>query len=118
MRNVRTFTVVPTLPPRLTPLRDIAYNLWWTWNQEARDLFIKIDRNVWEATNHNPILMFNRVNHSRLKKLSEDDNFLANMERVKKNLDDYMSAKTWYDEVMEGRKGANVAYFSAEFGVH
>ena len=118
MRNVRTYTVVPSFPTRLNPLRDIALNLWWTWNQEARDLFVRIDREVWEACGHNPIALFGRVSQQRLKALTEDEDFLSHMDRVKKMLDEYMVAKTWYDHAKENRKKISIAYFSAEFGIH
>ena len=118
MRTVRTYTVVPNFPSRLNSLRDIAYNVWWTWNQEARDLFVRMDRDVWEASGHNPVAMFGKVNQTRLKALGEDEDFLAHMDRVKQTLDAYMTAKTWYDQANEGHQRINVAYFSAEFGIH
>ena len=118
MRNVRTYTVVPSFPTRLNSLRDIALNLWWTWNQEARDLFVRIDREVWEATGHNPIAMFGRVSQDRLNALAKDADFLSHMDRVKKELDAYMVAKTWYTENYADKKKTSVAYFSAEFGIH
>ena len=118
MRTVRTFTVVPALPPRMAALRDIANNLWWTWTQEARDVFIRIDRDAWEASGHNPIAMFGRVSQARFGALIEDGGFLAHLDRVKKNLDEYMSARTWYDQVTEGKPKTTIAYFCAEFGLH
>jgi starch phosphorylase len=47
LRPTRTFSVVPSLPPRLAPLRELAYNLWWTWNLDAIDLFRRLDRDLW-----------------------------------------------------------------------
>ena len=45
---------IPTLPPEhielpepLGPLVGLAYNLWWTWNREARTLFERIDPDLW-----------------------------------------------------------------------
>jgi starch phosphorylase len=118
MRTVRTFTVVPFLPPRLAALRDIASNLWFSWALDARELFIRIDRNAWDAARHNPVAMLGRISQSRLRELSEDEGFLAHLDRVKINLDSYLSAKTWYDHNSAGRKPCNIAYFCAEFGIH
>jgi starch phosphorylase len=39
MKPIQSFTVKPILPKKLEELRDLAYNLWWTWNADARDLF-------------------------------------------------------------------------------
>ena len=41
--NTRKFVVVPALPESLEPLRKLAYNLWWTWNPPAAELFRRID---------------------------------------------------------------------------
>jgi starch phosphorylase len=118
MRTVRTFTVVPALPERLSALRDIANNLWWTWTQEARDLFVYLDREIWESCGHNPIAMFGRVSQQRLQQLAEDDGFIAHLDRVKQSLDAYMAEKTWYDNQIKGGQRTSIAYFCAEFGIH
>ncbi len=54
MKPVHTFTVIPSLPTPLERLRDIAYNLRWTWNHDTIALFRRLDSDLWEATNHNP----------------------------------------------------------------
>jgi glycogen phosphorylase len=118
MRTVRTFTVVPALPQSLSALRDIANNLWWTWTQEARDLFVYLDREIWESCGHNPIAMFGRISQNRLKQLADDDGFIAHLDRVKQSLDTYMKEKTWYDAQIAGKKRTSIAYFCAEFGIH
>ena len=53
--RIRTFDVVPSLPGPLKPLLEIANNIWWTWHPEAVDLFVRLDRNLWEETKHNPV---------------------------------------------------------------
>jgi hypothetical protein len=30
------------LPHEIAPLREIAYNLWWTWNTRARRMFFEL----------------------------------------------------------------------------
>ncbi len=118
MHNVRTFTVVPALPPRLSALREIAYNLWWCWTQEARDVFIRCDRDAWEASGHNPVTMLGRVSQERFRELNDDAGFLAHLDRVQQGLHAYMSAKTWHDQTTTGKRSTTIAYFCAEFGLH
>ncbi|HLX64534.1 MAG TPA: alpha-glucan family phosphorylase, partial [Planctomycetota bacterium] len=118
MRNVRTYTVVPALPERLSALRDIAFNLWWTWTKEARQIFIDVGRDTWESSGHNPVLMLGRISPARLKQLSEDNGFLAMLDRVKKDLDDYMSTTAWHGQTHILKRKEFIAYFSAEFGLH
>ncbi|MBE7464175.1 MAG: alpha-glucan family phosphorylase [Planctomycetes bacterium] len=118
MRVVRPFTVVPLVPKPVEALREIAYNLWWTWNQDARELFVRIDGNLWAACGHNPVALLGRTSQKRLLELAQDDGFLAHLERVHDSLRDYLSAKTWYDQAIGDRPRHRIAYFSAEFGLH
>ncbi|MCZ7646601.1 MAG: alpha-glucan family phosphorylase [Planctomycetota bacterium] len=118
MRVVRPFTVVPYLPESIRSLRDIAYNLWWTWNQDARELFVRIDPDLWTSCGHNPVAMLGRVSQERLLEVSRDDGFLAHLERVRDTLEAYLSAKTWYDQLIGDAPRHTIAYFSAEFGLH
>ena len=118
MRTVRTFVVVPSLPENLKFLKDIAYNAWWTWDADAVDLFLRLDRELWEATDHNPVKMLGKLSQQRLDKISRDDGFLAHLDRVCKKLDAYLNSPRWYNTVNKSKQSATIAYFSAEFGLH
>ena len=61
MKPVRTFSVVPSLPPALEWLRPLAYNLWWAWNHDAIDLFRRLDQRLWDSSGHNPAAMHGAV---------------------------------------------------------
>ncbi|HMO60308.1 MAG TPA: DUF3417 domain-containing protein, partial [Roseiflexaceae bacterium] len=43
------------IPERIARLRDLAYNLWWTWHPEAQELYRRIDPELWEKEYHNPV---------------------------------------------------------------
>ena len=118
MRNIRAITVVPNLPRRIGSLREIASNLWWTWTHDAQELFKRVDGECWETCRHNPVALLGRTSQERLKAIANDEGFLAHMDRVKANLDDYMAAKTWFQTDIGEGPHANIAYFSAEFGLH
>ena len=111
------FNVVPSLPKVLEPLREIAYNLHWTWNHETVELFRRMDRKMWESTQHNPVMMLGKTDQKRLIELSEDDGFLAHMNRVYSSLMTYMAEKTWYQKNYKKDENRTIAYFSAEFGL-
>ena len=118
MRPIRTFTITPSLPARLERLRDLAYNLWWAWHMEAIDLFRRLDRDLWETTGHNPVLMLGTVEQEKLEIAAQDEAFLAHMDRVLEELDRYMrSETTWYRKQHSFSDDLTVAYFSAEFGL-
>jgi len=116
MGNVHRVTVVPKLPDRLKCLREIAYNLSWTWNNDIIDLFRRLDIDLWEDAGHNPILMLGIIQQEKLHEASQDDAFLAHMDRVWERLESYMKSASWYDGICE-HKDLCIAYFSAEFGI-
>lgn len=64
------------LPEKLSALRDIAYNFWWVWNYDAKTLFQRIDSELWESVNHNPVHFLNLVSSSSLQKASHNDDFM------------------------------------------
>ncbi len=112
-----TYHVVPSLPKNLEKLREIAYNLHWSWNPDARELFRRLDRDLWVETNHNPIIMLGNMSQNRLEDVSHDDGFRSHLNRVHNSLQDYLKEKTWYQKSYNNPDTFNIAYFSAEFGL-
>ncbi len=118
MPTIKTVTIVPNLPEKLEPLMTIAKNMWWSWTPDAIYLFQDMDRDMWEATGHNPVALLGRIEQPRLEELERDEIFLARMDKVYRELERYLNSSTWYQKVnVEGNQGC-IAYFSAEFGLH
>jgi starch phosphorylase len=118
MQPIRTFNVSPSLPKPLEPLRKLAYNLHWDWNVETKDLFRRLDRDLWESSRHNPVLMLGTISQARLQEVAEDEGFLAQMERASRQLDDYLKERTWYRKHRDKREETECyAYFCAEYGL-
>ncbi len=118
MKAIRTFTVVPSLPPELERLREMAYNLQWSWNHETIQLFRRLDRSLWEETNHNPVLMLGTIRQAFLRAAAADRGFLAHLERAYERFQHYLQQPTWYDKCIPGQSnGQCIAYFSAEFAI-
>lgn len=122
MQPIRTFNISPSLPARLEPLRKLAYNLHWDWNVETKDLFRRLDLDLWESSRHNPVLMLGTISQARLQEAAEDEGFLAQMDRAARQLDDYLQERTWYHKNRNQGSEQNsspecYAYFSAEFGL-
>ena len=118
MATYSSFTVVPCLPERISALLDIANNVWWCWEPEAVELFIRIDRKLWTETQQNPRLLLGKVSQTRLEELSKDDSFLAHMERVVAKKKEYCAKDHWFERNPRAPKNFLVAYMSAEFGLH
>lgn len=106
------------VPERLAGLKDLAYNLWWSWRPEARALFRAIDRTLWRTTHHNPVLLL-RQSGARLQALASDPEFLGRYDEVIRSFERYLAADdTWFGNKHPDFRGKSIAYFSAEFGVH
>ena len=117
MQPLNTFTIIPSLPEKLLPLKRVAYNLWWSWNYEAIDMFRRLDRDLWEETGHNPVKLLGKIRQERLDARAVDDSYIAVVKRVSDKLNDYLHEKTWYDKVYGEFDEVKYAYFSAEFGL-
>lgn len=118
MRPIETFIAVPSLPARLERLRELAYNLRWSWDHDTINLFRHIDRELWETSGHNPVLMLRTVKQERLDELAEDGSFLDRLDHVCESLDEYLAAtSTWFERHDGVEERPFVAYFSAEFGL-
>lgn len=126
--RIRDFRVVPSLPETLQPLLDIARNLWWSWHPEAVDLFTRLDRELWERTEHNPIKLLGNVDQQILDKASKDQSFLHAMELVANRFHAHNTRDSWFQRTYrdhlstqlvgdESRRPLRIAYFSAEFGL-
>jgi starch phosphorylase len=113
-----SYDVVPSLPENLEKLREVAYNLYWTWNQDTRELFRRLHMDLWEETNHNPVMMLGRISQERLNSVSHDDGFRSHLKRVYEQLHNYKSEKLWYQKNHSDNPDSfNIVYFSAEFGL-
>ena len=66
MKPVKTFIVTPSLPAELERLRDLAYNLRWSWDHETIDLFRRLDSDLWEKSWHNPVKMLGSIEQTKL----------------------------------------------------
>ncbi|MDQ2099425.1 MAG: alpha-glucan family phosphorylase [Tychonema bourrellyi B0820] len=117
MQPIRTFNVSPSLPTILEPLRKLAYNLHWDWNVETKDLFRRLDRDLWDSSNQNPVLMLGTISQERLQEMAEDTGFIAQMNRSAQQLDDYLNNRAWYRKQRGTEQQECYAYFSMEFGL-
>lgn len=108
-----------SLPRRIRRLGELAYNLWWTWNPDAQRLFIRIDRDLWERVDHNPILFLRQIPRASLNAIIQDRYYLEFYDRIFKAFDEYMAAKdTWCARIHPEYNNRPIAYFSTEFGLH
>ena len=97
----------------------MSFNLWSTWEPDARRLFRHLDHELWARTNHNPIRMLQLSRQSRLEELAQDKNFTRELKQVFEEFEKYLGRQDTYGKTGAGGAIKNpIAYFSAEFGFH
>ncbi len=115
---MKTFNIIPNIPPELKPLQEICYNLWHSWNPEAITLFMRIDRKLWESCNHNPVLMLGRLSQEKLNELVHDEGFMLFLKKVYDDFKRYVENKNYFQYSLGFTKDFSIAYFSMEFGIN
>jgi starch phosphorylase len=118
MKPICTFSVIPRLPAPVERLRELAYNLRWSWNHDTIELFRRLDSDLWESTGHNPVLMLGRIDQQRLESAAADESFLSHLDRVCRDFEGYIDGgSSWFQRKFGRPEQPVVAYFSAEFGL-
>ncbi len=119
MNVLGQLAVYPTPDPRITRIVELAYNLWWSWHPEAQSLYEEIDSDLWKEVNHNPVLLLRRVRQQKLDSVARDAAYVARYQAVMSAFDAYMHPdETWYSRTYPDLGARQIAYFSAEFGLH
>jgi phosphorylase/glycogen(starch) synthase len=109
--NWKKIIVKSKLPEPLFNLGLLTENMWWTWDDEAQELFEVIDPEIWQKCDQNPAILFEQVKYNQLVELSQNRNYTDKLDRVYKRFDTYMSVKP-------AENAARIAYFSMEYGFH
>ncbi|MGN1375700.1 MAG: alpha-glucan family phosphorylase [Prevotella sp.] len=104
-------TVKSRLPEQLKCLDELAHNMWWAWNYEARDLWRSLDEKLYEEVDHSPVLLLERLSYDRKEEIVKDK---AIMKRVK---DVYAQFRKYMD-VEPDKTRPSVAYFCMEYGLN
>ena len=107
----RMLTVKATLPEELKCLDEIAHNMWWVWNYEARDLFRELDYEIYHDVRHNPVMLLERLSFERKEAILKDKDLMARINKLYADFKTYMSVKP-------DTSRPSVAYFCMEYGMH
>ena len=107
----KELVVKSTLPEELKCLDEIAHNLWWVWNFEARDLYRDLDPELYRKVKHNPVLLLERLSYERKEEIVKDKELMKRIKSVYKMFREYMDVKP-------DTTRPSVAYFCMEYGIH
>ncbi len=100
-------------------LNKLSRNLWWTWDQEAQEVFQELSPRGWQNLYHNAVAILHEVSEYELRVRLQERDFAGHVQQVLRDFDDYMGEKnTWAAKHAPQFAKNPVAYFSAEFGFH
>jgi starch phosphorylase len=108
--NWKVINVKSNLPENLKKLEEIAHNLWWVWNSDAKNMFRTISPDSWVKANSNPVALLNILSYEKLTSLANDEVFLTKLNTI---YDDYKA----YITTPHRNDRPTVAYFSMEYGL-
>lgn len=103
--------VKSTLPSELKCLDELARNMWWAWNYEARNMWKSLDSDLYEEVGHNPVMLLDRLSYERKEAIVKDKAIMESVKQVYKKFRDYM-------DVEPDATRPSVAYFCMEYGIN
>ena len=106
----KTVNVKSYIPESLKNLEELSRNLWWVWNEEAKELFAMLDKDLYKACGGNPVLLLEKLGVEKLDELSKDQKVLDKLASVYAEFRKYMDVKP-------NAKRPSVAYFCMEYGL-
>ncbi len=113
------YSSLSPLPDRINRLDELAADLWWSWQPDARAVFRSLDYTLWRATAHNPVRMLWVIPRDKLERAAAVPEFVRRYDRAVAGLDAARSAHgTWWASRFPHFEGRSIAYFSAEFALH
>ncbi|WP_308235970.1 alpha-glucan family phosphorylase [uncultured Prevotella sp.] len=104
-------TIKSTLPTELKCLDELAHNMWWEWNYEARDMWKSLDKDLYEEVGHNPVMLLDRLSYERKEAIVKDKAIMERVKAVYKKFREYM-------DVAPDATRPSVAYFCMEYGIN
>ena len=107
----KELSIKSRLPEELKCLDELAHNMWWAWNYEARNMWKSLDEALYEKVGHNPVMLLERLSYDRKEEIVKDK---ALMKKVK----DVYAMFRKYMDVKPDSKRPSVAYFSMEYGIN
>ena len=107
----KSVIVKSNMPAELSKLAELARNMWWVWNYEARDLFRDLAPEIYHDVKHNPVMLLERLPFTRKEEILKDKALMRRIQSVYASFREYM-------DVEPDHTRPSVAYFCMEYGIH
>ncbi len=100
-------------------LRELARNMWWTWQPNVINLFRDLDPVLWRTTDHNPVEFLQKIPPEQLERRAAELALHSRIDNAFRRLHDYLkNTDSWGTVHASTLRSRPVAYFSMEFGLH
>ena len=107
----RSVSAKSSIPAELEKLNELAHNMWWAWNHDARSLFTSLDPKLYAECGQNPVLLLERLSHEKMEELAQD-------KAIVKKMNDVYAQFRQYMDVEPDKNRASVAYLCMEYGLN
>ena len=107
----RSVSAKSSIPAELEKLNELAHNMWWAWNHDARSLFTSLDSKLYAECGQNPVLLLERLSHEKMEELAQD-------KAIVKKMNDVYAQFRQYMDVEPDKNRASVAYLCMEYGLN
>lgn len=108
--NWKEVNVKSRIPESLRMLEIMARNIWWSWNEEATELYKELDPELWGIVDGNPVSLLERINYEKLETIEKDESFMKRIHDIYSQFEAYMN-------VTPDTNRPSVAYFCMEYGL-
>jgi phosphorylase/glycogen(starch) synthase len=119
--RLHALEVSTVLPPALKSLHALSWNLAWSWDPDAAQIFEEISPRKWAASGHNPVAFLRQVYPEDVAQRAADPAFVARADAALARFDRYLRGSRVEWVLGDGNaisRQRPVAYLCAEFGVH
>ena len=80
----------------ISGLNKLSRNLWWSWDQEAQDIFHELTPRGWQNLYHNAVAVMREVSEYELRVRLQDSEFAERVHAVLQNFEKYLGDQnTW-----------------------
>jgi len=111
--------VKPVIPAALADLARFAKDLLYSCHANIRNLFIQLDRQLWEDCGHSPTIFLRRIQQEQLDIAASNVCYLEEYHRVQAWFNDYQTKglDPALRHLLDPQQDL-IAYFCSEFGFH
>jgi starch phosphorylase len=108
------YGLLPTDGEGFDSLAELAFDMRWSWNHYADDVWRLLDPALWELT-HNPWVALQTVSRDKLRHVSADPAFRKKVDALVQTRRQAAEAPAWFQQTYPQSSLSCVVYFSMEF---